>query len=195
VVEINEQGFVTQLVEKPKIPKSNLAIIGLYKIKEVTQLLQSLDYILQNGIKTKDEFQLTDALAHMVSQSHCRLGTEIVDIWFDCGKKDILLETNAMLLKRANYAAYQHAQCENTIIIPPVRIGQNCKIKNSIIGPNVSIGDHAILNHAILHHSIIGNYASLEDIVLRRSIIGNDTSLKGNAQSLNIGDNTEIDFS
>jgi glucose-1-phosphate thymidylyltransferase len=83
---------------------------------------------------------------------------------------------------------------ENTIIIPPVSIGQHCEIKNSIIGPNVSVGDHSKLDYTIVKDSIIGNFASIEEAVLHKSIIGNDASIKGLSQSLNIGDNTEIDF-
>jgi glucose-1-phosphate thymidylyltransferase len=84
---------------------------------------------------------------------------------------------------------------DNTIFIPPVSIGKNCKISNSIIGPNVSVGDNSNLNYTIIRNSIIGSFASIEEAVLHRSIIGSDASIKGLSQSLNIGDNTEIDFS
>ena len=113
--------------------------------------------------------------------------------WFDCGKKEILLDTNATLLKRMTID-YSTMQFPNTIIIPPVFIGKNCKISNSIIGPNVSIGDNAILNYSIVKESIIGPYAQLEFAILERSLLGNDAYLKGMKQSLNIGDSTEINF-
>jgi glucose-1-phosphate thymidylyltransferase len=119
--------------------------------------------------------------------------TFIVDNWFDCGKKDILLETNALLLKRLNHNANKYT-FENTIIIQPVFIGPGCKIANSIIGPNVSIGENAILNYATIKDSIIGPYAQIEYAILHRSLIGNDAFLKGMIQSLNIGDSTEINF-
>jgi glucose-1-phosphate thymidylyltransferase len=115
------------------------------------------------------------------------------DSWFDCGKKEILLDTNATLLKRLNYPADSY-KFENTIIIPPVFIGENCRISNSIIGPNVSVGDNVILNYAVLKESIIGPYAQIEYAILDRSLIGNDALLKGMKQSLNIGDSTEINF-
>jgi len=116
-----------------------------------------------------------------------------VDNWFDCGKKEILLETNSTLLKRLNYDTSKY-KFENTIIIDPVFIGDNCKIANSIIGPNVSIGDNAILNYSVLKDSIIGPYAQIEYAILESSIIGNDAMYKGMKQSLNIGDSTEINF-
>jgi glucose-1-phosphate thymidylyltransferase len=116
-----------------------------------------------------------------------------VDNWFDCGKKEILIDTNALLLKRLNYDTTTY-QFENTIIIPPVFIGEGCKISNSIVGPNVSIGENAILNYATVKDSIIGPYAQIEYAILHRSLIGNDALLKGMIQSLNIGDSTEINF-
>lgn len=194
VVELGDDQTVRRLIEKPRIPKSNLALVGLYKINEVPALISALQYIIDHDIRTRNELQLTDALMHMHE-----LGTPFaithLDLWFDCGKKEILLETNAMLLRNLSYASNPTAyNFENTIIIPPVSIGQNCKISNSIIGPNVSIGDHANLSHAIISESIVGNFASIGEAVLNKSIIGNDAAIKGKSQSLNLGDNTEIDF-
>lgn len=194
VAETNDNGFITKVVEKPRIPKSNLALVGIYKISNVPALQEALDYIIENKIQTLDEYQLTDALMHMIEQGVKFTAFE-VDNWYDCGKKDILLATNAVLLKRRGNATYTLPNFENTIIVQPVSIGKKCTIKNSIIGPNVTIGDNSTLNYAIVRNSIIGNYASIEEAVLHKSIIGSDASIKGLSQSLNIGDNTEIDFS
>lgn len=194
VAEINEDGFIKRVVEKPRIPKSNLALVGLYKITDVAALIQALNYIIEHNIQTIDEYQLTDALMYMIEQGVKFTAFE-VDNWYDCGKKDILLDTNAVLLKRQGNATYSLPAFENTIIVQPVSIGKNCCIQNSIIGPNVTIGDHSTLNYAIVRNSIIGNYAAIEEAVLHKSIIGSDASIKGLSQSLNIGDNTEIDFS
>jgi glucose-1-phosphate thymidylyltransferase len=194
VVELGDDQSVRRLVEKPRIPKSNLALVGLYKIKEVTALIKALQYNIEHNIRTRDEFQLTDALMLMHEQGTL-FTIQHLETWFDCGKKEILLETNALLLRSLAYATPTYAQqFENSIIIPPVCIGNNCNISSSIIGPNVSIGDNATLTNAIIANSIIGNFASIEEAVLHKSIIGNDTSIKGKCQSLNIGDNTEIDF-
>ena len=185
VVVLDDEGYIKQVVEKPRIPKSNMAIVGIYKINEVPAFINALQYIID---------QLTDALMQMVATGS-RFTVCPIENWFDCGKKDILLETNAMLLKRRSTEGQVVEQFVNTIVIQPVSIGQNCKISNSIIGPNVSIGDHSTLDYAIVRNSIIGNYSSIEEAVLHRSIIGSDASIKGLSQSLNIGDNTEIDFS
>ena len=194
IVELNEEGKVKRLIEKPKIPKSNTALVGLYKIKEIPLFLQAIDYIISNNIQTRDEFQLTDALMYMLEKG-THFNTYVLDTWFDCGKKDMLLMTNAVLLRKLNFQQELENKCfPNSIIIPPVSIGKDCKIVNSIIGPNVSIGDNSRIEQSIISNSIIGNFAALDEIVLNKSIIGNDTNIRGNSQSLNIGDNTEIDF-
>lgn len=194
VVVLDEDRYIRKVVEKPRIPKSNMAIVGIYKICEVPELIAALSYIIEHEVKTMGEFQLTDALMQMVRLG-CKISVCPISNWFDCGKKEILLATNAMLLQRRDREEGTHYSFTNTIIIPPVRIGKGCKIENSILGPNVSVGDGAQLKQAIIYDSIIGNYASIEEAVLKRSIIGSDASVKGLSQSLNIGDNTEIDFS
>lgn len=192
VAELNTDGSIKKLIEKPTIPKSNLALVGIYRIKESTQLIEAIDYNITHKITTQNEYHLTDALMKMIDNG-VKMNTLDVDNWFDCGKKEILLDTNATLLKRLNYDTTQY-HFENTIIIPPVFIGEGCTISNSIIGPNVSIGDHAILNYAVIKDSIIGPYAQIEYTILDRSLIGNDAVFIGMKQSLNIGDSTEINF-
>jgi glucose-1-phosphate thymidylyltransferase len=84
---------------------------------------------------------------------------------------------------------------DNTIIIHPVSIGDNCDISDSIIGPYVTIASNTTIEASIIRDSIIGSYSTLREIILNRSVIGSDTSIRGIRRSLNIGDNTEIDFS
>jgi glucose-1-phosphate thymidylyltransferase len=117
-----------------------------------------------------------------------------VQNWFDCGNKESLLESNATLLKKFGHTIAEDHQFENTIIIPPVSIAAGCDIRNSIVGPNVAIGDKVSINYSIVKDSIIGAFANLQDIVLTHSLIGSDTQVKGESRSLNIGDNTEIDL-
>jgi glucose-1-phosphate thymidylyltransferase len=192
VAELNDDLTIKRLVEKPAIPKSNLALVGIYLIKETQVLLDAIEYNISNKITVQNEYHLTDGLMKMIEQG-VTMTTMDVDNWFDCGKKEILLDTNATLLKRLDYDTTKYS-FENTIIIPPVFIGDHCHISNSIIGPNVSIGDHAIMNYSIVKDSIIGPYAQLEFAILDRSLLGNDALFKGMKQSLNIGDSTEINF-
>jgi glucose-1-phosphate thymidylyltransferase len=191
VAELADDGWVKKLVEKPSIPKSNLALIGIYKIGNTALFINSLNYVIENEIKSHDEYHLTDVLMEMYKSGE-RISTFSVESWFDCGKKDILLETNAILLKLGNYRAAKSETYDNTIIVDPVYIGENVKISNSIIGPNVSIGDNTNVKYSIIKNSIIGSYTHLDTANLEKSVVGNDSLLKGTSLSLNLGDNTEI---
>lgn len=194
VVEFDDEGNVIRLIEKPKIPKSNMAMVGLYKIKELPLLLKALHYNIKNDLRTGDEFPLTDGLMRMIVKG-VSFDTIGVNSWYDCGKISILLETNATLLNKKGYASANLPLYDNTIIINPVSIGKDCIIENSIIGPHVTIGEHTTINYSIVKNSIIGNYAAIKEVVLQNSVVGNDAGITGLRQSLNIGDNTEIDFS
>jgi len=193
VVEFNNKGKIVSLVEKPRFPKSNMALVGVYKIKETKQLFECLDQLVEREMKEGEEIHLTDAIMLMLKK-----GTEFesfrVDDWYDCGKMEILLETNAKLLKGTQFKADKE-MLNNSILIQPVNIAKGAKLSNSIIGPNVTIGENAKVNHSILSNSIIGDFANLNHVILTDSIIGSDTAITGFKQSLNIGDNTDIDFS
>jgi glucose-1-phosphate thymidylyltransferase len=117
-----------------------------------------------------------------------------VSNWFDCGKKETLLESNTTLLKKFGGVVDGNLQSENSIIIPPVSISAGCRLKNSIVGPHVSVGANTTLEYSVVRDSIIGSYTNLFEVVLDNSLIGSDASVKGLSRTLNIGDNTELDF-
>ena len=193
VAEICNDSEIAHVVEKPHMPRSNMALVGIYKIKETEMLFECLEQNMAQGLKTHGEYSITDALDCMIKK-----GAEFkafkVDSWFDCGKPNTLLETNATLLKKFGAKADSLADYENTVIIEPVSIGKSCVIKNSIIGPNASIGDNSNIDSSIIKNSIIGSFSNLFDIVLDDSLIGSDTVIRGETRTLNIGDNTDIDL-
>jgi glucose-1-phosphate thymidylyltransferase len=192
VVELGADNFIARVVEKPTAPVSNLAIVGIYKIDQVRAMIDALKHIIDHNIRTKNEFQLTDALMYMIENGE-KFVTFNVENWFDCGKKDALLETNAILLKKDEFIT-SNLEFENTIIIQPVNIDKSCHISHSIIGPNVSIGSGTTVLNCIVKESIIGSDAELKNAILHDSLIGNEASLHGLSQSLNLGDSTEINF-
>ncbi|HVF97566.1 MAG TPA: sugar phosphate nucleotidyltransferase, partial [Flavisolibacter sp.] len=193
VAEICNDAEISHVVEKPHIPKSNMALVGIYKVKETDMLFECIEANMAAGIKTHGEYNITDALDCMIKK-----GAEFkafkVDSWFDCGKPNTLLETNATLLKKFNKKTEPSAAYENTVIIHPVSIGKGCSIKNSIIGPNATIGENTNIGFSIVKNSIIGSFSNLLDIVLDDSLIGSDTVIRGESRTLNIGDNTDIDL-
>ena len=140
------------------------------------------------------EYHLTSALQEMI-EGGIRFDAFRVANWFDCGKKETLLSTNATLLRATHEgeSTPQHGE-HGAVIIPPVSIAEGCNIRHSIIGPNVTIGEFTTIDSSIVQDSIIGSYAELKEVVLHHSIIGSDAFVRGMSQSLNIGDNTEIDL-
>ena len=192
VVEVDDRGVITKVVEKPSIPKSNLAITGLYKIKEVELLMNCLQEV-DGRIEEGQELHLADGLMEMIHRGAI-IETSDVRHWYDCGKKEVLLETNKALLNKANTDVGTRYMFDHTIIIPPVVYGSSCQFSNAIIGPNVTLGNNVHIKNSLLSDSILGDYVRISGAVLRQSVIGNDATIKGLSQSLNIGDNNEIDF-
>jgi glucose-1-phosphate thymidylyltransferase len=183
--------YVKKLTEKPEIPTSNLALVGMYKIGPVDLFLESLAQLMDKDLPAHQEYPLTDALMHMVEQG-IKFRTLNVQNWFDCGRKQTLLQTNRILLDRITDPPPQ--DFIDTVIIPPVSIAEGCDIRNSVIGPYVAIAEKASIQNSIVSDSILGAYSRLDSIVLNHSVIGNDTNIRGKTNSINIGDNTEIDF-
>jgi glucose-1-phosphate thymidylyltransferase len=193
VAQLNEKSEIIQVIEKPKIPKSNMALVGLYKIDEYGLLIEALEEIIKKKRKVNNEYLLTDAIMTIIRKGY-KIDAFKVDNWYDCGQKEVLLQTNALLLKNKKGNTKNNKLLKNTIIIEPVVIGKNAVVQNSIIGPNITIGENAVVKESILRDSIIGSYTNLSDIILQHSLVGNDTVIKGSAQSLNIGDNTALDL-
>ncbi len=193
VAEIGDDGIITKVVEKPAIPKSNMALVGIYKIKETNILFECLNKIQDKKLRSYDESNLTDALDCMIQNGTIFHSMKVAN-WFDCGKKESLIASNAILLQKFGNTVSETSHHKNTIIIPPVSIGAGCIISNSVIGPNVTIGENTTIKHAIIKDSIIGAYSNLYEIVLNNSLIGSDAEVKGVSRNLNIGDNTAIDL-
>lgn len=192
VAEVTEDGDITKVIEKPQILKSNLALVGLYKIKDTGFLFSCLEKIMADS-RPEKEYGLTDALECMIQHGVVFKSFKVQN-WFDVGKSDTLLETNVILMKKQGSKIAKEHSFENVVIIPPVSIGKNCHISNSIVGPNVAIGEQANITYSVVRNSIIGDFATLYDVVLHQSLIGSDTEIKGETRSLNIGDNTQIDL-
>ena len=178
---------IVRLVEKPDQPVSNLAIVGLYFLQNAGSLFKSIDHIIDNDIRTKGEFQLTDALQHMIDLGE-PFSTFPVHGWYDCGKPETLLSTNEVLLEQN----HQEISLPGCIINPPVFIANSATVTNSIIGPNATIAEHAVVKDALVKNSIIGRKSQVSEIMLDHSIVGNNAVVSAMGHELNIGDFSEI---
>ncbi len=187
----DDRKFIDKVTVKPKIPMSNLALIGIYKISNVPLLLKAVEHLVSNALITDGEYYMTDALKIMILEGE-QVSVAEANYWYDCGKKDSLLAANVVLLNRPEFQSTDPEKFRSCILIPPVSIGENCEIENSIIGPDVAIGNNSKIKDAIIKNSIIGSYSQLENSVLDSSLIGDDVVLKLPNLNLNLGDHTEM---
>ncbi len=186
-----EYGYVTRFVEKPQEPISNLAVVGVYYFKAWQKIMQAIDDVLTLNIQTKGEYYLADAMQRMIEQG-AKLEAERIAVWEDCGTREAILQTNRYLLgKNGNLTP----RAQDSHIIPPVYIGANAQVCRSIIGPNVSISEGAVIEDAILRNCIISEYAEVKSAMLEASLIGSNARVYGTFRKLNVGDSSELDFS
>lgn len=192
VVKLNEEGTITDFIEKPETFVSDLAIIGIYYFNDGDLLRNELKYLLDNDIKDKGEFQLTNALENMKSKgTKFKPGT--VTEWLDCGNKDATVYSNQRVLefiKNENNVAAS-AINDNSVIIPPCFVGENVQLLNAVIGPHVSIGENTVIENAVIKNSIIQKSSSVKNMVIKNSMIGNKVEIEGSELDLSIGDFTQ----
>ncbi len=193
VVKLDSDKVITEFVEKPDTFVSDLAIIGIYYFKDGAFLSDELQYLIDNNIKEKGEFQLTNALENM-KQKGTKFKTGAVREWLDCGNKNATVYSNQRVLefeKNTNNVS-EKANIENSVIIQPCYIADNATIKNSVIGPHVSVGNNTVITNCIIENSIIQNDSDLMKATIADSMVGNHATYKGGNRDLSIGDYTEI---
>lgn len=192
VVELHEEGYIRNFVEKPKEFVSDLAIIGVYYIKDGDRLRNEMQYLIDNDIKEKGEYQLTNALDTMRKQGF-KFVPGKVDEWLDCGNKDATVYTNQRVLelkKQKEMLIHNTLIKNNCILIEPCYIGENVVLENSVIGPHVSIGKNSTVKNSIIKNSIIQTGVNISDKNIVNSMIGNFANLSGKPDDLSIGDYT-----
>ncbi|CUS95972.1 glucose-1-phosphate thymidylyltransferase [Candidatus Kryptobacter tengchongensis] len=193
VVLLDGDNFAKKLVEKPTQPESNLAIVGIYLIKNPKLLKESLEEVVEGEIKTRGEYQLTDALQIMLNKGE-KIKVFEIDGWYDCGKPETLLDTNKFLLEKNGMNFRRLGKLENVLLIPPVYISPTSKIENSIIGPYTTVSDGVEISYSIIRNSIIGDDAKIQNALLESSIVGSGAVVKGDYKRVNIGDSSEVEF-
>ncbi len=185
---VTEGPRIIGLVEKPEVPPSNLAMIGMYYLKDGPALMERIERVMREGRTVKGEFYLPDPLQLMLDEGY-RLEAAPVQGWYDCGTIDALLDTNRILLENGHQ---RDAATIDSVIIPPVCIEEGAHIRRSVIGPYVSIASQAVIEHSIVHDSIINEGAIVKDALLQRSLIGEHAFVKGGYKHLNVGDSSTI---
>jgi glucose-1-phosphate thymidylyltransferase len=176
-------------VEKPQEFVSDLAIIGIYYFKDGAYLRKEMQYLIDNDIKDKGEYQLTNAMENMRVKGAKFLPGK-VDEWLDCGNKDATVYTNKRVLEihKTQKMVAATLKNENAIVIQPCFIGENVELKNSIIGPHASIGANTRIENSVVANSIIQTNCKIKDAVINNSMIGNYATFTGKAEDLSMSD-------
>ncbi|MBU1974872.1 MAG: NTP transferase domain-containing protein [Nanoarchaeota archaeon] len=204
VMVTDKNGILTKIVEKPTEPVSKLANIGLYYIKNPKVMFECIKELYDKNMKTKGEYYLTDAFQMMVEKGQ-KLKVVEVEGWYDCGKPETTLETSRVMLQKREDALKKkkldpitggkNATIENSVIIPPCAIEEGVVVKDSIIGPYVSIASGTKIERSVLADSMISADAELKNVVCTHSIIGEGAKVERSPKKLNVGDHSELDLS
>ena len=187
VAELNPEGFVTRLIEKPKDLTNNLVVVGFYYFKSAEALLSAIETQVERNVLLKNEFFLADAVNIMLERG-AKMVTHKVDVWLDAGTPDSVLETNQYLLEHGCDNSEKVALRSGVSVIPPVFVHDSAIVEASVIGPNVSIGPDCVLRQALISNTIIEEGTSIEQMILDRSLIGRNVHLRGQSVRLNLGD-------
>jgi glucose-1-phosphate thymidylyltransferase len=191
VVNLNANGEIIELVEKPKEFVSDLAVIGIYYFKDVAVLKNELQWVLDNNIIHGGEYQINDGIKQMMEKG-MKFVPGKVDEWMDCGNKNVTVETNGRMLgflhQDGENLVANSITNENATIIPPCYIGENVVLKNCTIGPNVSLGNNCKVENSTIKNSLIQTNATIKNANLDNAMIGNHASFDGNFTSISIGD-------
>jgi glucose-1-phosphate thymidylyltransferase len=190
VVKLNAQNQIEAFVEKPKEFVSDLAIIGVYYFKDGENLRKELQRLIDEDIKQKGEYQITDAMDHMLNKG-VKFYTDQVEEWLDCGNKDATVFTNSRVLnikQQTESLVSSSLKQENSVIIAPCFIGENVIIKNSVIGPNVSVEAGVVIEDSRISNSIIQADSIVKNARLENSLLGKNVNYIDKSQELSLGD-------
>lgn len=195
VVTLDDKGVIQELVEKPKEFVSDLAIIGIYYVKDGAGLRAEIQHLIDNDLKEKGEYQLTNALENLKDKGAKFVPGKVND-WMDCGNKDAVLDTTKKILdydtREGKTLVDSNIVTQDSIILPPCQIGSGVKITGSVIGPYASIGDNTVVRNSVIKSSIIGSDSRIANVVMEKSMIGNSAVVDKQAENLDIGDYCRI---
>jgi len=197
VVKINNQGLITDFVEKPQEFVSDLAIIGIYYFQDGANLRTELQYLIDNNLKEKGEFQITNALENM-KQKGLRFAPGQVNEWLDCGNRQATVDTHRrwlQLMPEASLKPDNSLQISDSLIVQPCHIGKNVHIQGSVVGPFVSLADNTRIENSVVKNSIVQKNTGIRNAVIANSMVGNHAAIELKELDLSLGDYSTIQTS
>ena len=197
VVKLDNDGSIVDFIEKPDEFVSDLAMIGIYYVKDGNALKNELEYLIENDIQKGGEYQLPDAFRRLTESGSKLVPGKVID-WLDCGNKDVTVDTNKHVIEYDQEKSIplisKTLKQNNSVIIPPCFIDENVEIENSVIGPHVSIGRNTTISNSIISNSIILDNAELKNINASNSFIGSNAKAHGKVVDFSLGDFCKIDY-
>ena len=194
VLKLDDEGFITDFVEKPTEFVSDLAIVGIYYVRDGAALKREMQYLIDNDIKDKGEYQLTNALEALKAKgTKFRPGT--VEEWLDCGNKVAVVHTHQRVLELkadSEQLVSDTATVENSVVLAPCYLGPGARITNSVVGPHVSVGANSVVEGSVVRNSIIQDDTTVTQANLADSMLGNHASYVGEASDISAGDYSAI---
>ncbi len=192
VVSLDENNNITDMVEKPLEFVTDLAVIGIYCFKDGAILKQELQNVLDAKLSHGGEYHINDGIKNMIKKGYVFKPGQI-DEWMDCGNKNVTVETNGRMLgflqnEGEEKLVSKKAKLENASIIPPCYIAAGAEIRNSTVGPYVSIGSGTIVEDSTVQHSLIQDNSVVKNATLKNAMIGNHARFDGNFTEISIGD-------
>ncbi len=194
VVKTDSEQFITDFVEKSPVFVSDLAIVGLYYVREGEYLRDQIKFLIENNIRDKGEFQITSVLENMKAGGY-KFRASGIDEWLDCGNKPSIVDTNRRMLEiksTTEQLISPQAVIENSVIVEPCYVGAGARIVNSVIGPHVSVGNNSVIANSIIKNSVIQGDTSVSDALLTDSMVGNHVTYEGHVSDVSIGDYTSF---
>jgi glucose-1-phosphate thymidylyltransferase len=191
VAQINAEGSVVRLVEKPTNMSNNLVVVGYYYFRSAEALMEAIEEQVRRNITLEGEFFLTDAV-NILLERGARMRVHPVGVWLDAGTPESLLDTNRYLLEHGHDNSTQASVRPGVAVIPPVFISPSAQVDNSVIGPNVSVGDNCNLNNAIVRNSILGDGVQVSSMILEDSLLGRNVALEGQPARFDLGDQSWV---
>ncbi len=197
IVKLNDDGFVTEFVEKPETKEHKNAAVGINWFRSSKQLLNAIETILREKRMTKGEYFMADAYQVLLEEG-AKMRTLEVDYWLDAGKPNHILETNQKLLALGNGVsadALERGYGEGFTVVPPVYIHESAEIDSSVIGPFAHIDANVKISNSVVRNSIIDPDAEVSDVVLADALIGEQAVVKGRPTEMFVGDKSTIALS
>jgi glucose-1-phosphate thymidylyltransferase len=195
VAVLNEDGFVSQFIEKPPTMEHKLVLAGINWFRSGRRLYAAIDTIIREGRQTLGEFFMVDAY-QVLLESGAKMRTMDLNEWEDAGTPNAILRTNKRLLALgyASQDALERSYSEGFTVIPPVYLHPTADIEASVIGPFASIDADVKILNAVVRNSIIDPGAQIEDCILDNALLGEKARVSGRGKALFVGDDSTVEL-